>query len=176
MSGMQQGALGLPGPDAVPDADAAPSPPGGPHGPLPTGPDQLQARHAQTRAWFDTTGETVRRLGDLRGELDSLVAKGTAITPEHVIESAGRLVGRGADPRGLAGLLADMPEGAEPLLAWLRQHEAVLAQNEAQAQRAHEATRHALGVSALHQIIGHTIDPEGMSAGAPAPEGAPANG
>jgi hypothetical protein len=108
-----------------------------------------------------------------RQELDALVAKGDSVTPEDVIEGAGALVGAGADVHGISGMLASMPQGGgQALVGWLKQQDQFVQQKEAQIEQTIDLSRHRLGVSAMHQLLGHHLadqasSPRPLSGGAP---------
>lgn len=143
----------------------------GPGGPAPGGPPPgmptsfgearniLEAQHGRNKAAFEATNKALAGMDSLRQSLARLTEKGDVVTPEDVIEEAGKLVGRGLDPMALAGVLADMPQqgGGQALAGWLAQHAMAAAASEQQIKAQNNVARHAMGVSALHELMGHSI-------------------
>lgn len=125
--------------------DAAPDP--GPMG------QQLQAH-------FGKTSEALKAVDNVRTGLGKLATMGSAVTPEDVIKEAGVLVGKGADPMSLAGLMADMPtNGGDALAAWVAMHAQQAQQNEQQLKQVHTVVRHSMGVHAIHQLARNAVTP-----------------
>jgi len=145
--------------------------PGGAQVPLQAPGPALPDRHLQTlgsvrqqaQAHFDAVEKAVGRMDRVREQLSLLGEKGDVVTPEDVVESAGKLVGAGEDPLAIAGLLADMPEApGEQLAAWVGQHAATTAVKEAQLEAVATQARHALAVASLHNIMAHSLTPAGQ--------------
>jgi hypothetical protein len=144
---------------------------GGPSAPA----HPLEAQLAAAQAQFKATGMAVSRMEKIRAQMASLAKLGPSVTPEDVIEHAGKLVSGGEDPVQLAGLMSDMPvNGGEALAAWVAMHEQTTAQNEAKLAQAHEAARHQLGVASLHELVRHSMEGGGASAQHPPNALAPA--
>src|SRR6202012_2972788 len=120
----------------------------------------LQAAHDQASAQYAATGKAMGRMDKIRTGLGALTKMGSAVTPEDVIEGAGKLVAGGESPMEVASLLADMPQGGEALTAWLAEHTATTAAKEAQIKSVHEAARHQLGVSSIHALAAHSLNPQ----------------
>jgi len=95
-------------------------------------------------------------LDKVKVELQTLSRLGDMVTPEDVIEGAGTLVAHGAPAAQMASLLADMPQSGGPQLqGWLRQHEAFVAQKEAELGPAHQVAGHRAAVTGLQMLQGH---------------------
>ena len=123
----------------------------------------LADAHSQASAMFDQTTKAVARMDKIRTELTGLAKKGSAITPEDVIQGAGKLVGGGEDPMQMASLMADMPtNGGDALAAWVAQHAATTAAKEAQLKSAHDVARHSLGVASVHKLAAQSMMPQGQ--------------
>lgn len=123
----------------------------------------LADTHSQASAQFDATTKAVARMDKIRTELTGLAKKGSAVTPEDVIQGAGKLVGGGEDPMQLASLMADMPtNGGDALAAWVAQHAATTAANEAKLKSAHDVARHSLGVASVHKLAAQSMMPQGQ--------------
>lgn len=133
---------------------------------MPPGP-AAQNPHAdafgQAQASYAATSKAMGMMDKVRTELTGLAKMGSAVTPEDVIQGAGKLVGSGADPMELAGLMSDMPtNGGDALAAWVAQHAATSAQNEAKLKMAHEAAKHSLGVASIHHLAHASMQPVGQ--------------
>src|SRR5271163_229728 len=117
--------------------------------------------HDQARARFDATSKATKSVDQFQSGLGALSKMGDSVTPEDVIQEAGKLVAGGQDPATLAGFLADMPSsGGQALAGWVEAHLQTVQQAEAQTAAAHGQARHALGVSALHGLIAHSLNPQ----------------
>lgn len=108
--------------------------------------------HSAASARFDKVLEVGGQLTAMREQLDRLVNLGDQIEMTAVVEAAGDLTAKGIDPKMLATLLAQAPQGGETLAGWIKQLDDKIKGDEQQfAQLATEA-RHELGVSALHAL------------------------
>lgn len=117
----------------------------------------LADAHSSARSQFDQVDLTKQMLDHVKGSLDKLVQLGDMVTPEDVIEEAGRLVARGAPAGQMAALLADMPDAGGPALqGWLAQHEQMVAQKEAQLMPVHGLLGHRAAVAGLQLLAGHS--------------------
>lgn len=112
----------------------------------------IDMAHKAARGQVAKLQDSLGMVDHVRQELGTLSALGEAVTPEDVIKGAGTLVGHGADPVGMAGLLADMPEGGQALNAWLQQQTAKVTQNEQQLQQQMLGARHTAATAALHSL------------------------
>lgn len=143
-----------------------------PQGPGPSAPTPSQAHmaplaknHQAVSAMFDATQKALKQSANVRQELDKLTGMGDVVTGEDVIEGAGRIVAKGGDPLAMAGVLADMPSegGSAALAGWIAQHDMAAKQHEAMLQAANEVARHQLGVSSLHMIAAHSMNPQSQA-------------
>lgn len=111
--------------------------------------NNLSDQHMAARAQFGQMSEIMSKSDAVRRELASLAQLGDMVTPDDVIKGAGRLVAAGLDPKMLAGLMADMPEGGQALASWVSSHAANAAETEARMMPQFQAMRHTLGLTAL---------------------------
>lgn len=117
----------------------------------------LADAHASARSQFDQVDAAKQMLDHVKTGLDKLTQLGDMVTPEDVIEEAGRLVARGAPAGQMAALLADMPDAGGPALqGWLAQHEQMVVQKEAQLMPAHQLLGHRAAVAGLQLLAGHS--------------------
>ena len=149
---------------------------------------EAQQNHQAAKDQYSQVKDANSMLSKVRKSMDKLVALGDNVSMDDVIRMSGDLVIAGLDPKAVASLLADAPEGGEALHGWLSMHEQTLLQQEQQMQQASAVSRHRLGVSAMHELVAHHLadgqqsaPPAGADAGggaAPAPNalGAPSNG
>lgn len=162
---------------AVPPSAAAGRVANAPGAKLAAANEMLSAKHQEAQNQFDAVSSASTRMNRLRSELDSLRELGDTVTPDDVMDSAGRLVASGADPLSLAGLLADMPEqGGEALAGWVAQHDEAAQQKAGQIDQAQQVAKHQLGVSAIHAMAGQVVGAAaaGGAAGAAPTAAAPA--
>ena len=95
------------------------------------------------KAKFDQTSSAKRRTQGALTELEQLQALGDTVTPENIIQGAGKLVASGESPQQMAALLADMPQGScQVLQGWLSQHIQQLTQALAQLEPHHQFRDH----------------------------------
>jgi hypothetical protein len=112
----------------------------------------------------------------VRGEIDSLVKLGDAVTADDVVEGLGKMVAGGLSPEPLIAMMAGNPESGQPpmpesgtaLATWLQGHEAQLAQMEAQLAQAHQGAQLQLGQSAARVLLAHHIADHVRGLNAPA--------
>jgi hypothetical protein len=124
----------------------------------------LAAVAEQAKARYAQTSEAGKRTQNALGEVQQLQALGDTVTPENVIQGAGKLVAAGESPQQMAALLADMPQGSgEVLQGWLAQHAQQLQAALAQLKPYHKDAAHQLGVNALHGLIAHSMINRGRS-------------
>ena len=156
------GAGGLLGGTLAPDAGVPPTQsPGGPTTPPP--PQSFTSKMLdQAQGRFDAVEKAYKQLGRIEKGLDTLRAKGDAITDDDVLDEMAELVAHGADPKALAKLIAGdvsqgtgpMPPGGEPLAGWLKNIEdTVIAPAAAQLRPAMALAQHQLGVAAVHHLV-----------------------
>lgn len=145
----------------------------GPMSPVSTAPQffkhvpAMEAAHDQAKARYQATSKGMANIDHFNQGLGMLGKMGDAVTPEDVIQEAGKLVAQGQDPAMLAGFLADMPtSGGMALAAWVKQHQQTIQANELQVQAMHGMARHQLGVSALQGLAAHALNPQASAAGA----------
>lgn len=132
-------------------------------------------QHGAADAHYNLLQKQNKMLSSVKGEVDKLALMGDAVTPEDVVKGAGKVVSDGGDAKTLAALLVDMPQfSGEALAGWVQGHAADLAQKEQALQQALVQSRHQLGVSALMQLVHHSLPP-GPPPGAP-PVGLPGMG
>jgi hypothetical protein len=117
--------------------------------------DALKTQHTQLAAMNKKMSEASSTLRKVREGMDRLTALGDIATQDDVVGEAGKLVGHGLDPGAVASLLADMPEGGEPLKAWIAQHDLQIKQREAQQTQVHDQVRHELATTALRVLFAH---------------------
>ena len=119
---------------------------------------RLVAGQQHAEALFDKTSKARKDIGVLQSGLAKLMKLGDLVTPEDVIEQAGKLVAKGFEPMILAGYLADMPEagGGEALAGWVAQHVQTADQNAQQIDQLHQQARHQLGTSSLSVLQAHS--------------------
>jgi hypothetical protein len=163
-----------PVPDSNPGEGTPTSPP-----PAPSFTDKMLS---QAQGRFDAVKKVTDQLARTRKGLDSLVAKGDAVTSDDVLDEMATLVAHGADPKNLAALIAGntqagvgpMPPGGEPLAGWLKNAETnIIAPAERQFRPALALAQHQLGVAAVHKLV----DAHAKATGAmPPPSGAPSPG
>jgi|SRR6185312_1871466 len=111
---------------------------------------QAQATHATAVAQFNQAEAAMTMLAHVKAGLDQVRKLGDMVTPEDVIEEAGKLVGQGASAGQIAALLSSMPQaGGVALQAWVSQQEAFVAQKEAELFPAHAVLGHRMAQSAL---------------------------
>lgn len=115
------------------------------------------AQHGQAAAQLGKLRQARDLLGKVGSQLAELASMGDAVTPEDVVKGAGALVGHGADPMQMAGLLADLPQGGEAISSWLQAHAQTIAQSTAALDQKLAMARHEAGVAALHGIAMHHI-------------------
>lgn len=132
--------------------------------------DAISTSHGMASEMFDKTSETSKQALAVRNELAELSRLGDTVTPEDVIEGAGKLVGQGLDPIQMARMLAEMPQGSEALAGWVNGHLQTLEQQLPQLAQLHAVARHELGVSALRGIMAHAAGHEASPGSSPSPE------
>lgn len=113
---------------------------------------QLAMSHDIARQQFNITQKGMNQYVLLKRELTSLAQMGDMVTADDVVNSAGKLVAAGFDPRKMATLLADMPEGGQALSAWLGKTAAQATINHAKLSQTHEGFRHNLGIEAMKSL------------------------
>lgn len=136
---------GSPAPPSGPGAA-----PGGPPADLETGAQQALAA---AQAQYKKAQMAEKMLDEIKGGLDRLQSMGDSISLEDVMQEAGDLVGLGADPGQLAGMLATAPAGGQALAGWVVQQDQTVTQNELQIRPYVELARHSLGVAAMHVLM-----------------------
>jgi hypothetical protein len=171
MSGTQVG-------PETPTLGQLPSPPSASG--IPLSADHASTLASQSSAHYSALAKADKMASVARKQLDKLSGMGDSVSPEDVIDSAGKMVASGIDPMQMAGVLADMPEGSgEALAGWVAQHAKAAEVKYAQLQQALAASRHAMGVAALHDLVGHQLPGRPQAASPPNPlmpgNGAPSN-
>src|SRR5215471_3257789 len=140
-----------PGPSASPNPTALP-----PQGPGRQSPSPFADVHQSVKQAHNNYRETLRAqkvLDHIRTERDKLMEMGDVVRPEHVVESAGRLVGHGLGAQQLATLLADMPTvGGQGLASWVRMHNIQVTMAEAALARENAVAQHNLAVAGLASL------------------------
>lgn len=128
--------------------------------------EQLGGAHDDARTKFDELKDVDAQLKRGRTILDDLIAKGDTVSVDDVVKAAGKMVGAGFEPKGMAGLLATLPPEAPAgtqgpanlaLQAWVQQRADALTALEAKAAQSLNAAAHEMGVHALRAIAGHSI-------------------
>jgi hypothetical protein len=109
----------------------------------------LEAAQAQ----YKKAAMAEKMLDEIKGGLDRLQQMGDSVSLEDVMQEAGDLVGLGADPSQLAGMLATAPPGGQALAGWIIQQDQTVSQNEQQIRPYVELARHSLGVAAMHVLM-----------------------
>jgi len=134
---------------------------------------QAQATHATAVAQFDQAEAAMTMLAHVKAGLDQVRKLGDMVTPEDVIEEAGKLVGQGAPAGQIAALLSSMPQaGGVALQAWVSQQEAFVAQKEAELFPAHAVLGHRMAQSALGVMQAGSAS-AGQAQGQPQPQAQP---
>jgi len=105
-------------------------------------------------------GTAYGKLQEARGKMDviqnalaKLMSMGDMVKPEDVVKAAGRIVAAGVDAKGIATMLADMPDKGELLAPWIAQHKEQIDQKEQQLDEVTHSVRHQLGVQSLQQLM-----------------------
>lgn len=143
--------MGASGPQAEPQpgqmdgTPMAPSPSGIPQ--EPQGEGQLVGAYAKLK-------EARGRMDVIQNVLGKLVELGTNVSPDDVVDSAGKIVAAGVSPEGMASMLAEMPEQPELLAAWLAEHKGVIDQKEKELDLVTRNVQHEMGVQALRGLLG----------------------
>lgn len=128
--------------------------------------EAMNQQHQQMRAQLDKIEEQAERQRVVREQLNHLKTLGDLVSEDDVVKSASKIVAAGAPPMMIAGLLADMPSGAEALKEWIVGQEKVFAQKEAQMSQVLGGLRHQTGLAALRLLAADSFG--GMMApGAP---------
>jgi hypothetical protein len=126
----------------------------------------LQGAHESASAMYKKTGEASDHVETMVGELGDLAKLGPSVTPDDVIDAAGRLAANSASsPHELAAALADMPEGGEALASWVQQHLQRYQQMAQQVAQAHAVIRHETAVSAMRRLAGALGQGQGQMPG-----------
>lgn len=131
----------------------------------------LQGHLDQANARLNAADKVSKQLTNITGELTNLAKMGDTVTPDDVVNSAGRLVAQGSDAMEMAGLLADMPENPQQLQAWIAQHAQAAQAQVAKLAPVHDLARHHVGMAALRMITAHSINDHMQSMMPQAPEG-----
>lgn len=166
MDGAQQ-----PSPGALPGAQPGPAgaspPPAGAGGNLL---GLLGKAHSQAKAMFDQTSKAVAHIDYMKKQMQTLADKGAALSPEDVIDSAGKIIARGdVSPQEMTSALASMPEGGQALQGWVQAHLQRYQQMEMMAKINHGIMQHEMGMSALRHITGLMGAGGASMAGEPGP-------
>jgi hypothetical protein len=120
--------------------------------------DQIYNEFQHHKAVYEKVRTAVQQTRHLRTGLDKLLTLGDMVTPEDVMQEAGRVVARGIGAREMAVLLSEMPtQGGQQLQQWLAVHDASLRNHEVMAQQALDLTRHRMGVTALQAMAAHSV-------------------
>ena len=118
------------------------------------------------KAVYEKVRTASQQVMHLRSGLDKLLQLGDMVTPEDVMDEAGKVVARGIAPQDMASLLSTMPTlGGQQLQGWLAIHDATLRDHEAQLQSAVDLARHRTSVSALHAMAAHAVQVPGAPKG-----------
>ena len=126
---------------------------------------QLQSAHEAAQAQLTQIQSAKTMLDQVKSELQILSRLGDMVTPEDVIEGAGKLVAQGAPAGQMAALLSSMPQGSGAVLqGWLAQQEAQVAQREAQIVPAHGILGHRAAVAAMQVLAGADAESAGSNA------------
>lgn len=100
------------------------------------------------------------RMDVIKNVLGKLVSMGDMVTQEDVIKSASKIVAAGVEPKGIAAMLADMPEKGELIAPWLAQHQEEIAQKEQQLDSVMGEVQHHMGTEAMRQLMGQQDAPQ----------------
>lgn len=105
-------------------------------------------------------GTAYGKLQEARGKMDviqnalaKLMSMGDMVKQEDVIKAAGKIVAAGVDAKGIAAMLADMPDKGELLAPWIAQHKEQIDQKEQQLDEVTHSVRHQLGVQSMQQLM-----------------------
>src|SRR5271165_2420099 len=63
--------------------------------------DPIVAHHEAAKAQHDKVGKVVSQLSAARADMDKLVAMGSAVTDEDVLQAMAKWTANGADPKAL---------------------------------------------------------------------------
>ena len=159
---------------SAPAPSALPPDPSGEHG------EMLENMLTQAKAKLAAIEKTKALADTTRKEMDKLVALGEAVTTDDVLSGMAQLVGEGADPKVLIGIMQGgpqtppMPEAGPALAQWVLQQDQMVAEREQALEEPLHAARYDVLTSAVHMIANHHIQTtKGKAAPAPA-AGAPA--
>jgi hypothetical protein len=143
-------------PGSGPDNTTSPAnrTPGGRRGPL----DEVDAQHDYAKSVYDTITKARTMLEHMRREMDGLTRMGDTITPNDVIQAAGRVVSHGVNAHELAGIMVDMPtQSGQGLAAWVAQQDALIQQQEVHTEMIQSIARQKMGVAAIRAIAGSQL-------------------
>lgn len=113
---------------------------------------------------YDRLREARGRMDTIQNVLGGLVKMGDMVTQEDVIKAASKIVASGVDAKGMAAMLADMPEKGELIAPWLAQHAQQINAKEQQLNEVLGSVQHHMGVQAVRQLMqqGPAADASGM--------------
>ena len=138
--------------------------------------------HASMRDQYQQAKDATSVMTKVRKAMDKITALGDNVTFDDLIRMSGDLVIAGLDPKAVAALIADAPQGGDALHGWLQMHDQTLRQTEELGARAHAVQQHRLGVAAIHELMAHHLaegqGQQPIAAAAPASPnslGAPSN-
>ena len=130
--------------------------------------DMLRQGLDSAKAKYDSVAKVHGLAQEFRAELDALVSKGEAVTDDDVLDAMARLVGHGADPKQLGGIIGGsggqpMPEGGQGLAGWLQAQEQRFAQMEQQLEAPMGQARLEAMQAATHMLVAHHLAVKGGS-------------
>jgi len=142
--------LGAQGPQPQDGQPAMPPGQGMPQQGAPQAPDTL----AHVEASYNKLREAQGLLSKVKNGLDHLVTLGDTVTTDDIIQTAGKLIGGGITPEGMASLLAEMPDSnPEQLMMWIAQRDQDVTQRIKQTDAMAQAFRHEMGTLAVRKIM-----------------------
>jgi hypothetical protein len=131
---------------APPQAPPQTAPPQGP-------PQTLESFAEGLGAKYEKLMQAGEMLSRVRESMDALVALQDVVTPEDVIDQAGKLVSAGLDSSSVVAILAEMPDNSEALQAWVQTQNANVQEREAQLEEVTRDIRHQMGVVGLKMVL-----------------------
>jgi hypothetical protein len=138
--------------------------------------DLLHQHHMALSDQDKQLDELLNQVEESMTGLEELAAKGPGVSPEEVITFASQMIGRGADPAQVGGMLADMPGNpGQALGAWVQQKLGQSQQNYQQLVGMQQLMKHEKALAGLHVLAGHDVH-GGQELVGPGPEGAGPDG
>lgn len=116
-------------------------------------PQTLESFAEGLGAKYEKLMQAGEMLSRVRESMDALVALQDVVTPEDVIDQAGKLVSAGLDSSSVVAILAEMPDNSEALQAWVQTQNANVQEREAQLEEVTRDIRHQMGVVGLKMVL-----------------------